>query len=230
MQLVWCNRRLHREKHLLSDHRSTSSVWGSQHHPCSCFQRSARQSLVTPCLLAQPLGNFTLHTKARESTDQPAPPQKTTGFAFLITGDWLINGMNSIVLPLWREWWHSESLPGKRLLFPIPPTYGRQAQVKKGAAHTLPSYHWEARDYPQQTGCKQWLSPWGKSKGQQQFQCFMAREKSTKCLLLARELQRPRWYSPDDTTTGNITKRVLQREKEQQWPIPHGRGSHPTAL
>lgn len=138
MQLVWCNRRLHREKHLLSDHRSTSSVWGSQHHSCSCFQRATRQSLVTPCLLAQPLGNFTLHTKARESTDQTASPQKTMAFAFLITGDWLINCMNSTVLPLWRDWWHSDSLPGKR---------------------------WEAHDYPQQTGCKQWLSPCGKSNG-----------------------------------------------------------------
>lgn len=99
------------------------------------------------------------------------------GFALLITGDWLINCMNSTVLPLWREWWHSDSLPGERLLFPIPPMHGRQAQVKKSVADTTLNYHWETRGYPQQTGCKQWLRPWVKSKGQQQFRCFMAREK-----------------------------------------------------
>lgn len=194
---MWCNRRLHREKHLLSGHRSTSSVWGSQKHSCSCFQRKTRQSLVTPCLLEQPLGDFTLHTKAMESTGQPAPPQKTTGFAFLITGDWLINCMSSTVLPLWREWWHSDSLPEKRLLFPIPPMYGRQAQVKS-VASTMPNYHWGARGYPQQTGCKQWLRSCGTSNGQQQFQCFMAREKYKASAAGQRApktpLVQPRWH------------------------------------
>lgn len=35
-------------------------------------------------------------------------------------------------------------------------------------------------------------------------------ERSTKHLLLVRELQRPRWYSPGDMTTGSIKKRVLR--------------------
>lgn len=110
---------------------------------------------------------------------------------------------------------------------------------KKSVAYTISNDYWEAHNYPQQTGCKQWMSPCRKSNGEQQFLCFMAREKY-KASAAGQRAPKTCWYSLDDMTTGSIQKRVLrakpvvslaalQREGEQQWPVPQGAGSHPTA-
>lgn len=115
----------------------------------------------------------------------------------------------------------------------------------------MPNCHWEAHDYPQHTGCKQWLRPCGKSSVQQQFWCFMARKKykasavtplrdadgqSSKDPTGIAQMTWPQVASkkgPQSRACGflgcSLLPFPLQREKEKQWPVPRGTGSHPTA-
>lgn len=70
--------------------------------------------------------------------------------------------------------------------------------------------------------------------------CASWQERSYKASAAGQRAPKTCWYSLDDMTTGSIQKRVLrakpvvslaalQREGEQQWPVPQGAGSHPTA-
>lgn len=204
MQLVWCNRRLHREKHLLSDH---SSVWGAQHHSCSCFQRTTRQSLVTPCLLAK-------------QEHRPASPSTEDNGLCFSNYRWLTDKLHEQ---------HSAATLERMMAF-------RQSAREKVAFPNC-SHAWQTSSGQKKHSLyhtklplrSSWLAA---SNGWVPVERIMVNSnfsapwqvRSTKCLLLARELQRPCWYSLDDMTTVASKKGSQSRTCDL-----HGTGSHPTA-